>query len=231
VQGSNAAGIDVVIDRHKYVSWAQSDADVNNMPQLTAEKFFKGKGYQLAKEVFEDIASVMTSGNYGGTNVYNTTISGFNADSVIDISTKADEAGFPDFERSLILSPSLHSKIRKDLKAADGFGSDVVMRQGLVPSLDTFDNVYKTSMLPENDEDLIGVAVHPDAVAVAIRYLAPQEGHGYNAAEPLVDDETKITLGYRQYYDEAKGTLINILECNYGFKVANTNGLIRIREV
>lgn len=235
MQDSTAEGKDITIDKHEFVSWGLTDKELSTQPQLSLERFARQKGFQLAKKVFQDHLSLVTAANFGsdaisgaGGDVLTSSAANFDGDDVIDISTACDLDDWPEMDRSLILSPSYHAGIRKDLKSADGFGSDVVMRQGKVPSLDTFQQVFKTSLIPGNGENLVGFAAHPDAILSAIRYLRPQEDHNYQVAEPVTDADTGITLGFRAWYDPDTGTSKRVLECNYGYALGNSIAIKRI---
>jgi len=227
IQDADMEGLDITIDKHKFVSFGLTDTEISTMPQLNLERFGRQKGFQLAKAVYQDILSVVTLANYGAAG-HTGTAANFDGDDVIDLSTTCDAADWPELERSLILSPAYHAAVRKDLKLADGFGSDVIMRQGQVPSLDTFGSVYKTSLIPANAENLVGFAAHPDAILAAIRYLQPQEGHKYSTAIPVVDSDSGITLGFREWYNEDTGQARRVMECNYGYLKGNATAIKRI---
>jgi len=230
IQDADMEGLDITIDKHKFVSFGLTDIEISTMPQLNLERFGRQKGFQLAKAVYQDILSVVTENNYGNTSDDKITSSAanFDADDVVDLSTLCDNDDWPDLERSLILTPAYHAAIRKDLKDASEFGSDTVIRRGLVPSLDTFGSVYKTSLVPTNSQSLVGFAAHPDAILTAMRYLQPQEGHKYSTATPVVDADSGITLGFREWYNEDTGTAKRVLEANYGFLKGNGKAIKRI---
>jgi hypothetical protein len=179
----------------------------------------------------QDIMGLVTLAAYGnveGTDKLTSTAANFDGDDVIDISTMCDNKDFPDMDRSLILKPPYHAAIRKDLKDASVFGTDVVVRNGAVPSLDTFSGVYKTSLVPANGESLEGMAIHADAILVAMRYLAPQPGIPYSNAEVITDPETGFTFGFREWGDPETGAMKRVLECLYGRRTGNTSAIVRI---
>ena len=61
-----------------------------------------------------------------------------------------------------------------------------------------------------------------------MRYLAPQDGHKYNRAEPLSDSESGITIGLRDWYDENTGQRKRVWECVYGYEVGIAAGIKRL---
>jgi hypothetical protein len=43
--------------------------------------------------------------------------------------------------------------------------------------------------------------------------------------EQWVDQDTRIMLGFRQWYDHDKGIQVNVLECFYGYAVGEASAL------
>jgi hypothetical protein len=76
---------------------------------------------------------------------------------------------------------------------------------------------------PAADGELAGRELPGDAIAVAMRYLAPPPGQ-YDSAMP-VTHESGITLGYRRHYSTAKGKWFANFEALYGFAAGLTLGL------
>lgn len=229
MQDSTAEGLDVTIDQHYFVSWNLTDKELVDRPQLELERFGRQKGFQLAKVVLQNIWAQVTLANYGAA-AFTGLSSTFDADDVVDLGVTCDNADWPDNDRGLILSPSYHGALRKDdaIQGADKYGSADSIRSGRIPSIDSFDALYKSSLVPANGENLVGFAVLPDSMLVAMRYLAPQPGHDYFDAHPLTDSESGMTLGYRQWYDNATGTMKIVLEALWGKRVGNTAALKRM---
>ena len=227
MQDADAEGLDIALDKHKFVSWQLTDKELFDMPQLSLERFARQKGFQLAKAVFQDILSVVTLANYGAAG-FTGAASTFDADAAIDLSALCDEADFPENERALLLDASYHANLRKSLKLADGFGSDVIMRQGQIPSFDKFEAVMGSTVIPDNGENLTGMALHPDAILTAMRYLQPPQENTYSEAIPLTDPETGMTLGLRRWYDPDTGASRQVIEAVYGYRTGVTTGIQRI---
>lgn len=229
VQDSTAAGIDVTLNKHKFTSWGVTDTQLSTRPQLEVENFAKQKGFQLAKAVLQDIWSQVTNANFGAAG-HTGAAADFDSDDVIDLGAACDTASWPDMGRSLVLAGAYHANLRKDssIKDASAYGSDSSVRRGEILSLDTFENIYKSTLIPGNSENLTGFAVVPDAMLVAMRYLAPQPGNTYSKVDSMSDPETGFTIGYREWYDNDAGELRAALECLYGYNVGNSAALKRI---
>lgn len=229
IQASTAEGLDISLNRHKFVSWGVNDTDLSQNPQLELERFGRQKGFQLAKAVFQDILSVVTLANYGAA-AFTGAASTFDSDDVADIALACDLSNMPASERSLIIAAAYFNGLRKDdaLKGTMGLENSAVLSEGRVPRVSGFD-VYMSTIIPGNSENLVGFAVHPDAILVAMRYLAPQEGNSYFQATAIADPNgSGLTIGLRDWYDNDAGERRKIFECVYGFRKGNGNALKRL---
>jgi len=229
VQDADAEGLDVTLDGHKFVSWGLTDKELVSRPQLELENFGRQKGFQLAKAVLLAIWADITNANYGAAG-HTGIAANFDSDDVIDLGAACDAADWPEMGRSLVLASAYHANLRKDgaIKDASAYGGSDPVRSGEIISLDTFGAIYKSTLIPANAENLVGFAAMRDAMLVAMRYLAPQDGHGYGEARPMTDPDTGITLGYREWYDNDSGQKRAVMEAVYGSRVGNPGALKRI---
>lgn len=227
IQDADSDSIEVTLAQPKYVSWGLDDTEIANSSVVNMEVYGRQKGYALAKAVLQDILSAVTNANYS-TAVFTGAASTFDSDDVVDISVACDTALMPPVMRALILSETYIGALLKDnsIKSAANLGSNEVIREGSIGRLSGFD-VFKSVLIPSNSENLVGFVAHPAGMAVAMRYLQPQEGHTYNRAEPLTDP-SGITLGLRDWYDNSTGVRCRVLECVYGYKTGIAAGIKRI---
>jgi hypothetical protein len=65
---------------------------------------------------------------------------------------------------------------------------------------------------------------HPQSIAVAMRYVAPQTPSAYDNAQAFTDPRTGATFGLRDFYDPATGNRYITMECNYGYAAGITRG-------
>jgi hypothetical protein len=226
MQDADATGVDVDINKHKFVSWALTDTEISNSSLISLERFGYQKGFQLAKAVLQDVWSVVTNANFANKTI--STAANFDSDDVADIMGAVDVLNWPENMRSMILSSPYYTALIKDntVQGTLGVGGSEVLRSGVVGQLHGFD-LYKSNLIPANAENLTGIVARPEAMAVAMRYLAPQAGNKYFAAGPI-SDASGITIGFRDWYDEDTGTRKKVLECVYGYKVINGSALYRI---
>jgi hypothetical protein len=64
---------------------------------------------------------------------------------------------------------------------------------------------------------------HASAIAIAMRYLAPQRTDRYDDARPMTDPASGATFGIRDFFDPARGERFIALECNFGYNIGLTN--------
>lgn len=228
MQDSTATGTDITLSGHKFVSWYLTDTQIANAPQVQMERFAKQKGFALAKAVVQDIWSQVTNANYGAA-AFTGAASTFDSADVADIRAVCSAADWPLDQRALIIDDAYYAYLLKDsgIKAANAFGSDAAIRQGIVGRLFGFD-IYESTLVPANGENLVGFACVPDAMVVAMRYLAPGPDADYANAQAFTDPESGITIGMRTWYDKSTGQSQRVLEASYGYNVGTAAGLKRL---
>lgn len=217
----------VTLNKHKYTSWYLTDNDTNTSRFMSIENVGMEKGQKLAIGVLQDILSLVTNSNYGSASS-TTAASGFDHSEVVSIQTDCDNDNWPMFGRNLILTPSYYNSLFDDsVTGADVYGSALVAR-GELPQLAGFD-MHKLTAVPGNSENLVGFAARPNAMALVNRYLAPAGGGRPGSIyRSFTHEQTGLTIGYREFYDDQAGVRKAILECWYGFSTGNTSALKRI---
>jgi hypothetical protein len=228
IQDSDSDAVEISLGQPVYVSSGLDDVEIASSSALSLELFGKAKGAVLAKKIFQDIFSLVTSANYGAA-VFTGLSSTFDSDDVIDIRTAVSAADMPLENRSLILDDAYVGALLKDaaIKSSDRFGSTTPIRDGSVGRIAGFD-VFESTIIPSNSQNLVGIAAHPSGLAIAMRYLQPQAGNTYSAAYPVTDSKTGITIGVREGYDNLTGTKYKIWEAVYGYQVGIAAGIKRL---
>lgn len=225
VQDIDSDAVEIVLNKHKYVSMGADDIEVADSSALVLERYGVRKGNLLAKTVAQDVFSEITNANFGAA-AFTGAASTFDEDDVADIAESCDSDDMPE-DRYLVLSPAYITALRQSgaIKDTSGYGYNAIMT-GEVPMLHGF-KVIKSNIIPANSENLVGFATDGSGIAAAFRYLAPQDGHKYDRAESLVG-EGGITLGLRDWYSEDNGNRRSVIECVYGYETGITEGIKRI---
>ena len=85
----------------------------------------------------------------------------------------------------------------------------------------------QTVVIPsDHAEKLVGFAVHPSAVAVAMRYLQPVAEYQQSGA--VTDPQTGMTFGYLRFTDTRANKVFVTVECLYGFATAKADAIKRL---
>lgn len=227
VQDVDSDAVEISLGQPKYVSWGLDDTEVANSSVVNMEVYAQQKGIKLATAVLADIWSIVLAATYTGRIIG--APAAFDTDDVADIYTDCDTALMPTGMRSLILKETYIGALKKDthLSDASALGSTEVIREGSIGRLGGFD-LYKSTLIPLNGENLVGMAAHPSGMAVAMRYLQPQVGNTYSRAESLSDPGSGITLGLRDMYDNITGRRIIVIECIFGKIAGIAAGIQRL---
>lgn len=227
---SSVDTIPVQLTQHKVQSLHLTDKEFSESSVISLERLAQSKARQLAQDVLQDIWSVIIEEHFGAPVLDAVAAADFDAAKVLSMREACAAVNMPVTERSLILDDAYYSALLGDSKISQHYLMQVSQpsfQEARVPRIYGFD-VFETTILPENDEELVGFAAHPRGLAVANRYLMPLRPESYLETGPVTDPSTGVTLGYRRYYDNDSGKEIAAFECIYGFKPAITAGILRI---
>jgi len=230
VQDSTAEGLDITIDKRKYVSWGLTTENLATMPQLSMDMFVRQKANALAVAFLQDVWSVITNANYGAA-AKTSTAANFDADDVVDLREAAVAANWPANMRSLVLDESYVAYLLKDnaIQDASASGSSDPLIEGSVRRLCGFD-LYESTLVPANGENLTGFICLPDAIYVANRALVPDDASQRAGllTEVVTDPSgSGMTMVMRDWFDNDTDTHKKVLEVNYGYRAGGNTGALK----
>lgn len=220
--GGTASVITVGINRHKVVHIGQDDLTAHSSTFANLENFGYQQGMALGLAVIQDVWTLLTTANFGLAT----------AVSVVDFGLAQirrgryllNDANAPLTPRALVLDLDPYDNLLgiSNFLQANLAGDAAALRQGRTGEIFGM-STYETNALPGTGS-VMGFAAHASAIAIAMRYLAPQPGHKYDEARAVSDPNTGATFGIRSHYDENTGTKYINLEANYGYSVGISNG-------
>lgn len=206
-----------------------TDAQFANSSSARLEKFARQQAKAVARKVIADAWALILNATYA--QKVTRALGTFTSDHVRALRVLLDKADVPMDDRSLILNPDYYDKLTGDttiaIASALHYGGTEVVRDGMIPKLLGFE-LHNSNMVPANGENLVGFAVHPSAMAIAIRTLLPQAPGEYLETRVVTDEQSGIGLGYRRHYSTAKGTHYTTFEAVYGAVAAVPEGLARL---
>lgn len=225
--GGTLTGITVNLDKHKLVTVDLTDVQVANSSVADLEKWGRQAGAALAEAIITDIWSLITSANFGVA-VITTTSANFNYSQANKLRKLCSQAHMPKQNRSLVMDGDSMEALLNDSSIKASFATALAesMVQGATPRVAGF-GLHETQLMNTTNNQY-AFAVHPSAIAAAIRYLQPQAPSEYLEVRRLDDPATGITIGYRRHYNPGKGKHFLNLEAIWGKAVGVSAGLKRV---
>lgn len=229
-QATTYGSTQIALDQHLFTTWTLTDTDVAESSAVELERFGYQKGGDIAKAVFQNILGEVLVANYPDAAGFTGAGSDFDGDDVADLRGDMTAEGIDPGQCSLVIGNDYWTGLLKDtnINGAINYGSADIIREGRVPSLFGVGSLYESTAIPANGENLVGFIAHPTAMAVAMRYLQPNNSQEYISAKRLTDPATGIVLGYREFYTPSTGVQTAVLECVFGKQVALSGSLRRM---
>jgi hypothetical protein len=215
----------VNIERHRIASIDLTDVQVSNSSAAVMDNLAIQAGEALARTVLQDIWSVITVANFGAA-ILTTAGANYTIAQIGALRRALVARNVPTDRLSFINNPDIFTGLLTSAGVAQAlnYGGAEAVRDGQIPRLLGMD-IYESNIIPANAmTNLGGFVAHPDAIAIAMRYLEPQAAGEYLAAEQ-VTASNGITMGYRRHFNAATGRHFANFECLFGFTPALTLGL------
>jgi hypothetical protein len=223
--GGTMNKVTINVDTHRIVTVSLSDTEYSKSSVAEITKFATQQGKALAQSVLTSVYNlfVTTAGSAAQFSATLTNLSAFTITNARALRRALSDEKVPQTGRSLILSAALYDSLlgQSGLLDASQFGARDVIADGRVPRVLGM-NVYESLILPSNSISLSALAVHPNAVAVAVRTLEPQAPSEYLAATTVTDPQSGLTLGYRRHLNPGTGKHYVSFECVFGASRAIT---------
>lgn len=206
-----------------------TDKQFANSSAARLEIFAVQQAKAVARKIITDAWGIINSFAYPQVVVKG--LASFTSADVRAMRVILDKSNVPISDRALILFPDQYDKLTGDttitIASALHYGGTEVVREGMIPRFLGFE-MFNSNIVPQNGQNLVGFAVHPSAMAIAVRSLVPQEPSEYLESRVVTDEATGIGLGYRRHYSAAKGTHYCTFEAIYGAVAAVPSGLCRL---
>lgn len=216
VSGGAKSVVTISLSQHKIVHIGQDDITAANSSAASLESFGRQQGAALALLVLQDVLSLVTTANFSLATAV--------ASNAMDVPQlrKArldlNQNDVPADPRSMLIDCTPYDALLgvTNFVQAHMFRDNSVLQDGKVMRAAGFD-FHELNNLFASGASVMAFAAHPNAIAVAMRYLQPQDPSAYESAYAVTDPETGITLGLRKHYDANTGTRYLNMECNYGY--------------
>lgn len=221
--GGTKTVITVTLNRHKIVHIGQSDIDALNNSDSGLDSFGYEQGAALAIAVVEDILTLVTTANYGSAG--QTTAANLDLTQLRGARLSLNIGNCPQQPRACLIDAVGMDALLAvtNFVQAQMFKDQSVLQEGRIMRALGFD-FYELNSSFVGANSVNAFFCHPQAIAIAMRYVTPQETDGYWAAEQVSDPISGATFGIRGVFDPLTGQNYLAMECNYGYSAGITQG-------
>lgn len=214
--GGTKSVVTVTLNQHSFVSVGQGDMDALNNNESRLDSYFYQAGMGLGLSMLSDVLTLVTTSNFGFATSCATT-----ALDIVHIrrgKLELDRTNAPQDNRvALVDCVGMDALLSVTNFVANAqFWDNSVLREGRVNRALGFDFFSLNNIFSPAANSVMAFLAYPSAIAVAMRYVAPQKPQEYEVAEAYTDPTTGATLGIRKFYDTSRGEDFMILEANWG---------------
>jgi hypothetical protein len=212
--------VPVTISSHIHATFAVTDLEQSSTDRNLRQELVTTNAHALGSKIMTDLFGTVLTATYPLE--YESSAANFDRTDIRKVRTALNKQFAPDIpgSRFMVLNsdfaegPSLDTVV-----VANPNGSNQgAIASGQLPQIDNF-NISEYASLPENGEQLCGIAGNKEAIIMASRVpevpADPSEVPGkiMNVTEP----NTGLTVQLRRYYDMKFGKLVETLTVMYGF--------------
>ena len=219
----------VTLNRHKFKTVHVTAREASETAMDFLDTLVETAAQQLAQDVLLDVMTTITAANFGTPGIAAVAASNFDYKKVLSLREACGVAKMPASPRSLIIDSGHYTNLLADDVVAKSFNLNLSapgVTDAVIRRLAGF-NLFETGVIPsDHAEKLVGFAVHPSAVAVAMRYLQPVAEYDQSGA--VTDPQTGLTFGYLRFTDTRANKVFVTIECLYGFAVGKSDALKRV---
>jgi hypothetical protein len=223
VSGGTKSVVTVTINRHKVVHIGQSDLDALDNSDSALETFGFQQGAALAQAVVEDVLTLVTTANFASVTAVASTA--LDVPQLRAARLALNQANAPKKNRFALIDAVGYDALLSvtNFVQAHMFADNQVLKEGRIMRAMGFDfhELNGSFVSAASVNAFVG---HASAIAIAMRYLAPQKPSEYDNAGAYTDPKSGATIGLRDFYDPATGMRYIALEANFGKSAGITNG-------
>lgn len=182
------------------------------------------QGATLGKTVVQRVMSLFTTANFGAA-ALNLPIASFSRASTVSLRGIMAKRDVDPRKCSLLVNEDLMTSLLSDATIYQTYSSNAnVVQDGNINALAGM-RLIDTNLLPTNGISLAGICAFPDSIALAMRYLAPQDGGPYAEVRRVVDPVSGVVMGYRRHQNPGAGKMYANFDCFFGMAVGLSLGL------
>lgn len=237
ISAATRKGIPVTLSNYKYSSFALTQQEILESSIINMQQSARANVTELVNEVFYNNLNYISSSNQFNSWTTQTSASVFTYSKLVDLRTTAVATYKWNGPAYLVVNSNVFGALLKDSTIADASKrgqNDVVTGNNLFRSIINpgggWNAIYEAPDLPFTN-NVVGYAVTPSALSVAMRYWQPPTGGNFVSATPINDpnDPNGITLGYREWVSEDYDETRAVVTALWGKEVVNPNGALLLK--
>lgn len=222
--------VDVTLDNYQGVVYGFTDLERSYTDRALDDEFVGPALEALQEKVVSDVLTQATTANGFNTHQTTETVANFSADTCASIAKTLSTNKVPHADRAAILSPALIEQLVTDgaIQNAAAFGDSNAVKEGKVNKVHGLGIYEYTGPIP-SAENMVGIAAHPQAFAVAAREIAePEPGTWFGQVRSVVDPVSGLPFQIKKYYDESTGKQVVSWTILYGYSIGQVKAASRI---
>lgn len=222
ISGGTKSVVTVTIDKHRIVHIGQSDLDALNNSDARLDAFFFQAGAALGQSVVEDVLTLVTTANF--TRVTSVASTALDLPQLRAARLALNQANAPKLARFGLIDAVGYDALLgvTNVLQAHMAGDSKALREGSVGRLLNLD-LWELNSSFTSTASVNAFIGQGSAIAVAMRYVAPQNPSAYDMAEVFTHPDSGATFGLRKIYDPLTGMDYMSIECNWGKSVGISN--------
>ena len=220
--------VKVKINQHAYAGYAITDEErstrVIDLNLMYADKV----AYALGRKVSDDLFGLILAANFPKTTAV--PVEKFGRNTVVDIGTTLNKRYVPQLGRFIFINSDYYNQLQKDEALYKAYIAPQVANvvvTGMLPNVNGF-TVTEYSALPDNGENLVGIAGIREGLIMAARVPDVPEFTGDTQIDVVSDRRTGLSIQVRDRYDGRLGQQEISFTLMYGFATGNVPVLERI---
>lgn len=219
---SDLTDLAVTLDKYQGVGMGFTDLERSYTDYDLIQFHIEPAVAALVDKMIEDTLSLAVVGNVADEQI--STAAAFDADAVADLAEGLSSRKVSTAGRAIIIPPSYTNGLLKDsvlISASDNAEGRTPLREGMVRRIHGFDVFEYNGTIPANARNMTGIALQPQALAIAARVVAaPENWNGQ--VRNITDPNSGLTIQLRHWYDDIQQrTELSVL---YGVNADSTTG-------
>lgn len=222
ISGGTMSVVTVTIDKHHVVHIGQNDLDAMNNSEAKLDNYFFQAGAALGQRVVEDVLTLVTTSNFASvTAVASTALDLPQLRAARLALNQANVRGLARFGLIDCVGYDALLGVTNFIQAYASADGGAAQREGSVGRKLGFD-LYELNSMFTSANSVNAFLGQASAIAIAMRYVAPQKPEAYDMAQMFTDPASGATFGLRSIYDPLTALDYMAIECNWGKSVGLT---------